>query len=573
MPARVGDLLVRQGMVGREQLRVALQHQSARGGRLGSILIELGYTDEHDVAAVLGQKYGVPSVGLSHFRIDPQALQLIEVEKAIRHKVLPLQQLGATLSLAMADPTDLVALDEIKFITGLRVEPVVAPESSVNRAIKQYYGREETNALREVYRELAADGEHKLDISEKQEDVDLGELQKSSAQAPIVKLVNIILAQAIHRRASDIHIEPYEQDFRVRYRIDGSLAKVMNPPLRFRDALISRIKITAKLDISQRRLPQDGRIKVRINQKDHRREIDFRVSCLPTLFGEKIVLRILDRAKLPLELEQLGFEPRSLKRLHRSVQMPHGMVLVTGPTGSGKTSTLYTCLNQINTPELNIMTVEDPIEFNFPGINQVQTSEEAGLTFAAALRAFLRQDPNIILVGEIRDVDTAQIAVKAALTGHLVLSTVHTNDAPATISRLLNMGLERFLVATSVNLVCAQRLARRICPECKEPVSTALETLLEVGFTPSLARQVVVHRGRGCGRCHGTGYRGRVGLFEVMIVSPGIQNLILAGASANQIRDHARDEGMDTLRQSGLAKIGAGITTIEEVIRVTTAQH
>ena len=570
MSARIGEILLKQGLLTPDQLQTALNRQKAHSGRLGSILIELGYVPDHDIATALAKQHGVPSVDLAHFHIDPNVIGLIPVDKAIGHEVLPLQKVGMTLTVAITDPTNVLALDEIKFMTGYRVEPLVAPEFCIRQAIEQHYGTEGAIALKRVYDELAAEGEYQLDLSEEKGDVDLNELQKSSSEAPIIKFVNIILAEAIRRGASDIHIEPYDKDFRVRYRIDGVLYKVMNPPLKFRDALISRIKIMANLDISQRRLPQDGRMKIRINQNGFRKEIDFRVSSLPTLFGEKIVLRILDRAKLPLELDQLGFEPEPLKKFQRAIQMPYGMVLVTGPTGSGKTSTLYTCLYELNTPEVNIMTAEDPVEFNFAGVNQVQINEELGLTFASALRSFLRQDPNIILVGEIRDLDTVEIAVKAAMTGHLVLSTVHTNDAPATINRLLNMGLKRFLVATSVHLVCAQRLVRKICSECKERADTPIETFIEIGFPPSVAADVVTYYGEGCPKCNGTGYKGRIGLFEVMEISSEIQDMILTGANSNEIRSKATEQGMITLRESGLEKIRAGITSIDEVLKETT---
>jgi type IV pilus assembly protein PilB len=570
MSVRIGDMLVTKGLLSMEQLQAALKHQREQGGRLGSILVDLGFVSDDTIVTALCTQYDVPSVNLAHFQIDPEVIRLIPIETAIRYQVLPLKKVGTLLTVAITDPTNVLALDEIKFMTGYHVEPVVASQSAIRQAIEQFYGTEQTIELKKVYDELTAAGEYELNLAAEAEEVNLSELQKSTSEAPIIKLVNIILGDAIRQGASDIHIEPFEKDFLVRYRIDGVLFKMMNPPLRLRDALVSRIKIMSKLDISERRLPQDGRIKIIINHNGRKKDVDFRVSCLPTLFGEKVVLRILDKEKLPLDLTQLGFEPESLKKFDRAIKRPYGMVLVTGPTGSGKTSTLYTCLHKLNQPEVNILTVEDPVEFNFPGVNQVQTKEQIGLTFAVALRAFLRQDPNIVLVGEIRDLETAEIAVKAALTGHLVLSTLHTNDAPSSINRLLNMGIEPFLVATSVHLICAQRLVRKICSECKVRLDTPLKAIVDIGFPPAMAKNIVVYHGAGCPRCNDSGYRGRIGLYEVMEVSPTIQTMILTGANSAQIREKAKEEGMITLRESGLEKIRTGLTTIEEVLRETT---
>jgi type IV pilus assembly protein PilB len=570
MSVRIGDMLVTKGLLSMEQLQAALKHQREQGGRLGSILVDLGFVSDDTIVTALCTQYDVPSVNLAHFQIDPEVIRLIPIETAIRYQVLPLKKVGTLLTVAITDPTNVLALDEIKFMTGYHVEPVVASQSAIRQAIEQFYGTEQTIELKKVYDELTAAGEYELNLAAEAEEVNLSELQKSTSEAPIIKLVNIILGDAIRQGASDIHIEPFEKDFLVRYRIDGVLFKMMNPPLRLRDALVSRIKIMSKLDISERRLPQDGRIKIIINHNGRKKDVDFRVSCLPTLFGEKVVLRILDKEKLPLDLTQLGFEPESLKKFDRAIKRPYGMVLVTGPTGSGKTSTLYTCLHKLNQPEVNILTVEDPVEFNFPGVNQVQTKEQIGLTFAVTLRAFLRQDPNIVLVGEIRDLETAEIAVKAALTGHLVLSTLHTNDAPSSINRLLNMGIEPFLVATSVHLICAQRLVRKICSECKVRLDTPLKAIVDIGFPPAMAKNIVVYHGAGCPRCNDSGYRGRIGLYEVMEVSPTIQTMILTGANSAQIREKAKEEGMITLRESGLEKIRTGLTTIEEVLRETT---
>jgi len=491
--------------------------------------------------------------------------------------VLPLSRVGATLTLAMVDPTNVFAIDDIKFMTGLSVEPVVVSETTLSAAVRKYYGSSREMELARVMEDLVAEttGQHdygddidQLDIDDDQE-IDLENLERMSEDAPVVKLVNVILVDALRRGASDIHIEPYEKDFRVRFRMDGVLYNIMNPPIKMRDALTSRLKIMARLDIAEKRLPQDGRIKIKVRLENRSRELDFRVSTLPTIFGEKMVLRLLDKENLRLDMTKLGFEVESLEKFQRNIGRPYGMVLVTGPTGSGKTSTLYSALQSLNTPETNIMTAEDPVEFNLPGINQVQMKESIGLNFAASLRSFLRQDPNIILVGEIRDFETAEIAVKAALTGHLVLSTLHTNDAPSTISRLMNMGIEPFLVATSVNLIQAQRLVRRICKECKTEVATPVEALIDIGFPASETKEIRTFKGSGCPTCNGTGYKGRVGLYEVMEITDELRELILVGASGLELRRKAIEEGMLTLRQSGLEKIRQGLTSIEEIVRET----
>jgi type IV pilus assembly protein PilB len=479
----------------------------------------------------------------------------------------------------MADPTNVFALDDVKFMTGYNIEPVVAAEAAVQEAIVRCYGRTgapaaqpsrntlemATKALEDL--PLVADGG--VEVLEELEEIDVSTLERQGGEAPVIRLVNLVLMSAIQKGASDIHIEPYERESRIRYRIDGILYNVMAPPLKFREAIASRIKIMAKLDIAEKRLPQDGRIKIRFTDGGQSKEIDFRVSCLPTLFGEKIVLRLLDKDKLMLDMTKLGFEPQSLSRFEAAIQKPWGMVLVTGPTGSGKTNTLYSSISRINTQDTNILTAEDPVEFNLPGINQVQVRENIGLTFAAALRSFLRQDPNTILVGEIRDFETAEIAVKAALTGHLVLSTLHTNDAPSTVSRLMNMGIEPFLVASSVNLICAQRLVRRICQACREPHPLPPQALADLGFSADQARDVVPQKGAGCEKCANTGYKGRIGLYEVMEITEELRELILVGASAIELRRKAIEQGMLTLRASGLGKIRAGVTTIEEVVRET----
>jgi type IV pilus assembly protein PilB len=469
-------------------------------------------------------------------------------------------------------------MDDVKFMTGYNVEPVVASEAAVMDAIQKYYAKPtnggQASALEVASKALEdmpilSEGATDVEVLEEFEEISAEALAKQGEEAPIIKLVNVLLMSAIQKGASDIHIEPYEKEMRVRYRIDGILNNMMSPPMKFRDAIISRIKIMSKLDIAEKRLPQDGRIKIRFQDNGAPKDIDFRVSCLPTLFGEKIVMRLLDKDKLMLDMTRLGFEPESLARFESAIQKPWGMVLVTGPTGSGKTNTLYSSISRINTPETNIMTAEDPVEFNLAGVNQVQVRENIGLNFAAALRSFLRQDPNIILVGEIRDFETAEIAVKAALTGHLVLSTLHTNDAPSTINRLMNMGIEPFLVASSLNLVCAQRLVRRICKECAAPHPAPPQALAQAGFGPEDAKAVVPKKGKGCERCNNTGYKGRVGLYEVMEVTEELRELILVGASALELRRKALEEGMTSLRGSGLQKVKDGVTTIDEVVRET----
>jgi type IV pilus assembly protein PilB len=546
----------------------------------------------------------VPSVNLELFDVEDTVIRLIPQDVAQKYSVLPLSRVGATLTLAMVDPTNVFAMDDIKFMTGLNIEPVVVSEASVHEAIAKYYDISREIELATVGADVMVEGlsakgsngngnghggithadlvsldsldfdseaAENLEVIEDNEEIDLSSLTRMSEDAPVVRLVNVLLVDALRRGSSDIHIEPYEKELRIRFRIDGVLYDVMHPPLKMRDALISRLKIMSKLDISEKRLPQDGRIKIKVKVDARSRELDFRVSTLPTLFGEKVVLRLLDKENLMLDMTKLGFEQQSLEKFKRNISRPYGMVLVTGPTGSGKTNTLYSALQELNTTETNIMTAEDPVEFNLQGINQVQMKEQIGLNFAAALRSFLRQDPNIILVGEIRDFETAEIAIKAALTGHLVLSTLHTNDAPSTISRLMNMGIEPFLVATSVNLIQAQRLIRRVCKDCKKENQTPPEALIEVGFSADEAKEIKTYKGRGCQTCNGTGYKGRVGLYEVMEVTDDIRELILIGASSLELRKRAIEDGMITLRESGLHKIRAGITTVEEVVRETVA--
>ncbi len=570
MALKLGELLTKAQLISAQQLEHALEEQKQSGGRLGEHLVRLGYVSEEDILDCLSQQYGVPSINLRHFDIDESIIRLIPADVARKYQFIPVSKTGATLTVAMADPTNVFAMDDITFITGYRVEPVVAAEEALREAIDKYYGTTHAMELKKVMEDLSTVEEASLEVLEEEDDIDITDLEASADEAPVVRLVNLILTDALKRGASDIHVEPYEKSYRVRFRIDGVLYEIMNPPMKLKEAIASRLKILSKLDIAEKRLPQDGRIKIKMKFQGKLKELDYRVSTLPTLHGEKIVMRLLDRDSLMLDMTKLGFEKSSLKRFEEAIFQPYGMVLVTGPTGSGKTNTLYSSLSRINTPEVNIMTAEDPVEFQLPGVNQVQMKESIGLNFAAALRSFLRQDPNIILVGEIRDFETAEIAIKAALTGHLVLSTLHTNDAPSTINRLMNMGIEPFLVATSVNLIVAQRLIRRICQKCKQPEDVPVQALLNVGFSESEAPNIQLFKGRGCDVCNQRGYKGRVGLFEVMDVTDDIRELILSGASAVELRRKAIEEGMVSLRQSGLQKIRDGVTTIEEVVRETT---
>jgi len=569
MAVKLGEMLLKAGMITQPQLQEALEAQKKSGGKLGFNLVKMGFVKEDDITQLLSDQYGVPSINLRHFEIDESVIHLVPSEVAQKYLVLPVNRTGATLTIAMADPTNVFAMDDIKFMTGYNVEPVVASEIAIREAIEKYYGSSHALELKKVMDQMAEQDTEALELLEEEEELDIHKLEHVSEEAPVVRLVNIILTDSIKKGASDIHIEPYEKDFRARFRVDGVLYEIMHPPMKLKDAITSRLKIMAKLDISERRLPQDGRIKIKMKLQGKAKEMDYRVSVLPTLFGEKIVMRLLDKDNLVLDMTRLGFEPESLAKFERQILRPYGMVLVTGPTGSGKTNTLYSSIARVNTPETNIMTAEDPVEFNLHGINQVQMKEQIGLNFATALRAFLRQDPNIILVGEIRDFETAEIAVKAALTGHLVLSTLHTNDAPSTINRLMNMGIEPFLVATSVNLICAQRLVRRICKDCKEEIQLPAQALAEVGFPIEEAGKVRLYKGRGCPNCNNTGYRGRVGLFEVMEITDELRELILSGASAMELRRKAMEEGMITLRLSGLQKLRDGQTSVEEVVRET----
>src|SRR5688572_16916632 len=567
--SKLGELLVASGTINKKQLDDALALQKKDGGRLGSNLVKMGVVTEERLTDFLSKHFGVPSVNLDRVAVDESVIKIIPADVARKYTIIPISKAGAKLTIAMLDPTNVFAMDDIKFMTGYNVEPVVSAESALREAIERYYGSTHAIELKKVMEEIAEEEDTDLEVLEEDEELDLAALEAESEEAPVVRLVNIVLTDAIKRGASDIHIEPYEKDLRVRYRIDGVLYEMMHPPLRLREAITSRVKIMARLDIAEKRMPQDGRIKIKTRISGRVKDLDYRVSVLPTIFGEKIVMRLLDKSNLMLDMTRLGFEAESLRKFEQAIFKPYGMVLVTGPTGSGKTNTLYSALSRINTPEVNIITAEDPVEFNLPGINQVQMKEQIGLNFAASLRSFLRQDPNIILVGEIRDFETAEVAIKAAMTGHLVLSTLHTNDAPSTVSRLMNMGVEPFLVATSVHLVAAQRLVRRICNYCKEPLETQVAALTNIGFREQEARQVRLFRGKGCERCSNTGYKGRVALYEVMEIDDEIREMILAGASAFELRQRALSKGMLGLRASGLEKIRQGMTTVEEVVRET----
>ena len=562
---RLGELLVREKLISPLQLQKAMDGQRSSGGRLGHQLTKLGYIEENELTSFLSKQYGVPSINLSDFEIDGEVLKLIPKEVVVRHQVIPISRSGNTLIVAMADPSNIYAVDDIKFITNFNIDVVVAAEGQIAEAIEKYFTSNVT--FEDVMIDFNAGGEEDLEIAgDVDEDINVLDLEKSAGDAPVVKLVNLVLLDAIRKGASDIHIEPYEKQLRIRYRIDGMLYEVMKPPLRLKHAITSRVKIMSNLDIAERRLPQDGRIKLKLGKG---KEMDFRVSICPTLWGEKCVLRLLDKSNLQLDMTKLGFEEAMLRSFKDCINKPYGMILITGPTGSGKTTTLYSTLSELNKTSHNISTAEDPIEYNLYGINQVQMHDEIGLNFAAALRSFLRQDPDVIMVGEIRDFETAEIAVKAALTGHLVLSTLHTNDAPSTVSRLLNMGIEPFLVASSVNLIGAQRLVRKLCGECKAPVEIPRQQLIDVGIPPEEADGVKALRGAGCRVCNNTGYKGRIAVYEIMVANEEVKEFILNGASTLELKREAIRQGMKTLRMSAVSKFREGMTSLEEVVRVT----
>ncbi|MFL5349426.1 MAG: type IV-A pilus assembly ATPase PilB [Hyalangium sp.] len=559
MSGRLGELLVRENLITVQALRKAQEEQQKSGARIGTALIRTGAIEESKLTDFLSKQYGVPAINLKDFDIDPEIIKLVPKEVAEKHLVIPVNRAGPSLIVAMCDPSNIYAVDDLKFLTGYNIESVVASEISIREAIERYYA-EKGPSLDKIVEEMA---DEDIEVS-KEEDENIEEMAKAADDAPVVKLVNLILMDAIKKGASDIHVEPYEKDFRVRFRIDGSLYEVMRPPMKLRNAITSRLKIMAELDISERRLPQDGRIKIKMGGG---KEMDFRVSVCPTLFGEKVVMRLLDKSNLQLDMTKLGFDATPLAWFKEAIERPYGMVLVTGPTGSGKTTTLYSALSSLNQIDTNISTAEDPVEFNFAGINQVQMHEDIGLNFAAALRSFLRQDPDIIMIGEIRDFETGEIAVKAALTGHLVLSTLHTNDAPGTVSRLLNMGIEPFLVTASLNLILAQRLCRRLCKECKRPAANVDEkALIDAGVPPEKIGAFTMYEKVGCRECNDRGYRGRVAVYEVMPFWDGLKELVINGASAAELKQEAIRLGMSSLRMSALAKMMDGVTTLEEVV-------
>ncbi len=566
---KIGELLKKDESITEENLQHALDVQKKEPGKLGSILIRLGYVTEEDISQVLSKQFGYPSINISKFDIDERITQLIKPEIARKHIVLPVHRIGSILTLAMADPSNLFVQEEIRFTTNLRIQAVIAPESSILRSIDKYYGSSTGIEAQKFLEEIELDDDSSIELIEDEEEDILGEAELDE-NAPAVKLVNLTFKDGISKGASDIHFEPYEKVFRVRLRIDGVLHEYMTPPMNLKNKILSRVKLIAGIDIAERRLPQDGRIKTKMEVNDKIKLVDMRVSSLPTIHGEKIVVRILDKDNLMLDMTKLGFEPQSLQKFERNINEPWGIILVTGPTGSGKTNTLYSAISKLNDEEVNILTAENPVEFNIFGINQVNIKEQIGLTFPACLRSFMRQDPNIILVGEIRDFETADIAIKAALTGHLVLSTLHTNDAPSTIARLINMGIEPFLVSSSVRLIVAQRLVRRICGSCKKKAKVPPQTLIDIGFSPEEAKSVDIFEPSGCEKCNNTGYKGRVGLYEVMEIDEEIKELLMVGASTSELRMKAKEKGMLTLRESGITKIKAGATSIDEVLRETS---
>lgn len=561
MEPRIAELLVRGGIVSREQLVQALEKERDNGSSVIRELVRLGFTTEDALTGFLAKQFNIEKVDLNPSEIEDSVFSLVPPQLVQKHQLVPVKLLGSTLTVAMADPTDLVAINEVKFITGYGVRVTLASPSAIKKTLDHRFGGVSYDEVLKKF------GDGEMEVIHESDDVNLQELQQATMEAPVVTLVNAILADAAKRRASDIHIEPYEKIFRVRFRVDGVLQEIMSPPLRLKNPLVSRLKVMAGLDIAERRLTQDGRIKLKMGVGG---ELDIRVSVLPTLFGEKVVMRLLDKSNLQLDMSKLGFDPQTLKDFLEAIHKPYGMILITGPTGSGKSTTLYSALSELNKPDVNISTAEDPVEYNLVGINQVQVREQIGLTFAAALRSFLRQDPDIIMVGEIRDLETAQIAVKAALTGHLVLSTLHTNDAPSTVDRLINMGVESFLLISSINLIAAQRLVRRICEKCKEPVTVSPEILINLGVdSAEVGAGFSTYSGRGCGNCNDTGYRGRLAIYEVMVMHEGLKELILRNASVVELKREAVKLGMSTLRMSALEKVRAGLTTIEETVRVT----
>lgn len=569
MALRIGEFLVKKAHITEEQLDKALKVQKEEGGRLGETLVRMGIVTEETIIEALAQQFGIPTVDLDTEPIDEAVVKLVPQNTVHRYNMMPIRRQDNHLIVAISDPTRIFDVKEMKLFMGFDIIPMLASESAIARAIERYYEEDHSIEVKRLMEDFDSTEVASLETLEEEDKSDIAKLESDAKQPPVVRIVNHMFTEAIKRGASDIHIEPYEDSVRVRLRLDGVLYEVLKLPVKYKGGVISRVKVLSKMDIAEKRLPQDGRIKIQMKLDNRMKNVDIRVSTTPTLFGEKIVMRLLDKAGLMLDMGRLGFEPGDLKKFEEAIFRPWGMVLVTGPTGSGKTNTLYSAISRINTPEVNIMTAEDPVEFNLRGINQIQVQEGIGLTFASVLRSFLRQDPNIILVGEIRDNETAEIAVKASLTGHLVLSTLHTNDAPSAITRLSDMGIDPYLAATSVILICAQRLVRRVCQECKEEVQIPVKALTSIGFTEEEAHDVQIFQGRGCTNCNNTGYKGRIGLYEVMPITTTLRELLFSGVSTAEIRKKAIEEGMVTLRKSGLVKIRQGITTIEEVIRET----
>jgi type IV pilus assembly protein PilB len=570
MVRRLGDLLVAEGLITADQLRQALGEQKGKADKLGSILVRQGSLSEEQLIGFLSRQYGIPSITLANLDVDSETLRLVPAHIAKKYDVLPVKRIGGTLTLAMSDPTNVFALDDIAFMTNLQILPVVAPQAAIRRALdKNYEVAQPVSSMTDMMSEITGDASSVEVVEDEQAgaQVDVFELKESADEAPVVKLVNMVLVDAIRKGASDVHWEPYEKTFRVRFRVDGVLLEMLSPPKRLEPAIISRLKIMSNLDISERRLPQDGRIKLRYGS----REIDFRVSILPTIFGEKAVLRILDKEALQLDMTKLGFDAWSFEKFGHAIHQPYGMVLITGPTGSGKTTTLYSAISTINSPEHNIMTAEDPVEYNLKGVNQVQVNDGVGRTFAAVLRSFLRQDPDVILVGETRDLETAQISIRAALTGHLVFTTLHTNDCPSTVARLVDMGVQPFLLSSALLLILAQRLGRKICKDCKEPIEGHEDDLVPYGHVSEGRGKVTFFKGKGCQTCNFTGMKGRIALYELMPITEDLRTVILKGGQTAEIREMAQSQGMKTLRQAGLIKVLEGTTTIEEVLRVTLA--
>jgi type IV pilus assembly protein PilB len=570
MVLRLGELLVKRGRLDSDQLERALKVQREKGGRLGKILVGLGYLSEKQILEALSQQFDMPVVQTEEFQVDEAAAKLLPPNMIRRHNIVPLGINSNTLTIAAIDPTDVFIAKDISLYTGFKVDLALASESSISKAIEAFYEKSHAVELQRIVEDIGYDEVASMQVLEEEQTQDVATLEAEAKQPPVVKMVTLMMTDAVIRGASDIHIEPYENEVRVRFRVDGVLQEMIKIAHKYKDPIVSRIKVLARMDIAEKRLPQDGRIKIKMRLQGVTRDLDLRVSVLPTIFGEKVVIRILDKEALMLDMSMLGLEMQSLHHFEKAIFQPWGMVLVTGPTGSGKTNTLYSAISRLNTHDVNIVTVEDPVEFNLRGINQVNIQENIGLSFAGVLRSFLRQDPNIMLVGEIRDNETAEIAVKAALTGHLVLSTLHTNDAPSAVFRLLNMNIEPILISSSVLVICAQRLVRRICQECKEAVEMPTQALINIGFSENDLKSLTVYSGKGCKNCNYTGYKGRIGLFEVMPITTSIKELILSGGGLLDIKQKAEEEGMLTLRQSGIIKIKAGVTSIEEVLRETT---